>query len=251
MELKNCARSIRPLPSYGSHAHSKCFEIIYQQKGNVTLNANQKSYAVKQGDVIIIPPAVFHSGDGNGGLFEDVYVQGIGGEFTDVQVVHDTDGAILPLMEMIYRVTTEKGDRYHQIADSLLEAICAYVVKYVSKKSRYDFVDNFKNLIYENLSNCEFDIATEIKKSGYSADHFRRCFKEETGATPLEYLTTLRINHAKKLLRATPYQSIESIASGCGFDDEFYFSRVFKKSTSLSPRQYRKTSANRQNASPA
>ena len=68
MELKNCARSIRPLPSYSSHVHSKCFEIIYQQKGNVTLTANQKSYAVKQGDVIIIPPAVFHSGDGNGGL---------------------------------------------------------------------------------------------------------------------------------------------------------------------------------------
>ena len=240
MELKNCSRSIRPLPSYSYHVHSRWFEIIYQHKGNVTLCANQKSYAVKQGDVVIIPPAVYHSGDGNGGFFEDIYVQGTGGEFTEVQVVHDTDGTILPLMEMIYRVTTEKGDRYHEIADSLLEAICAYLVKYVNKKSRFEFIDSFKNLMYENLSNGDFDVAEEIKRSGYSSDHFRRCFKAETGYTPLEYLTFLRINHAKKLLRSMPPQPVESIAVGCGFSDEFYFSRVFKKQTGTSPREYRK-----------
>ena len=143
-------------------------------------------------------------------------------------------------MEMIYRVTTEKGDRYHEIADSLLEAICAYLTKYINKKTKYEFVDSFKNLIYENLSNHDFDVTEEIQKSGYTTDHFRRCFKNETGTTPLEYITALRINRAKKLLRATPYQPIDSIATGCGFSDEFYFSRVFKKQTGVSPREYRK-----------
>jgi AraC-like DNA-binding protein len=157
-----------------------------------------------------------------------------------VQVVHDTDGAILPIMEMIYRAITERGDGYHKIADSLLEAICAYLTRYVNKKTKYEFVDSFKGLLYENLSNPDFDVSEEIEKSGYSKDHFRRCFKEETGLTPLEHLTVLRINRAKKLLRATPYQSIGSIAAGCGFSDEFYFSRVFRKETGISPREYRK-----------
>lgn len=240
MEVKNCAKVLKPITSYGSHAHADSVEIVYQINGSYTMTAEGKSYKIKQGDVIIMPPNITHSGISDGESYTDMYVQCTGGEFKEVQVVHDTDGAILPLMEMIYRATTERGDGYHKIADSLLEAICAYLTRYINKKTKYEFVDNFKNLIYENLSNPDFDISEEIKKSGYSTDHFRRCFKEETGATPLEYLTALRVNRAKKLLRATPYQSIDSIAAGCGFSDGFYFSRVFKKHSGVSPREYRK-----------
>jgi len=243
MQVKNCAKSLGLMPSYRSHAHSGLFEITCQLEGSCTLTANGKNFVVKQGDVIILPPGILHSGDGGGGLFRDMYMQCSGGEFTDVHVVHDTDGAILSLMEMIYRVTTERGENYHAIADSLLEAICAYLTKYVSKKIRYEFVDRFRNLLYENLSNAEFDVTAEIEKSGYSKDHFRRCFKEETGATPSEYLTALRINRAKKLLSSTPRQSVELIAEGCGYSDSFYFSRVFKKSAGLSPTEYRKSKA--------
>lgn len=243
MEVKNCAKAPRPLKSYHAHSHSGKAEIVYQTFGSYTMNADGKNYKIKQGDVIIFPPDVVHSGVSDGDYYSDMYLQCTGCEFTEVHVVHDADGAILQLMEMIYRVTTEKGERYHEIADSLLEAICAYITKYINKKSRYDFVDGFKNTIYENLSNRELDITDEIKKSGYTPDHFRRCFKKETGMTPLEYVTALRVNRAKKLLLATPYQPIETIATGCGFSDEFYFSRVFKKLTGISPREYRKLHA--------
>ena len=245
MEVKNCSKRLNLLSSYDSHSHRDFFEIIYQSEGGCALSADGKSFSVKQGDVIVIPSGVFHSGNGNGGLFRDMYIQCSGCEFTEVHVVHDADGTVLPLMEMIYRVTTERGDGYHQIADSLLEAICAYITKYINKKTKYEFIDSFKNLIYENLSNCDFDVSAEIKKSGYSSDHFRRCFKEETGSTPLEYLTSLRINRAKKLLGVFPPQSVESISEECGFKDEFYFSRVFKKSVGASPSNYRKKKSER------
>lgn len=241
MEVKICSKRLSLLSSYSSHSHRDFFEIIYQTEGDYTLNAGGIPFSVKQGDVIIIPPGIFHSGNGNGGLFCDMYVQCTGCEFTEVHVVHDADCSILPLMEQIYRVTTEKGDNYHAIADSLLEAICAYLERYVKKDCQYEFVDVFRNIMYENLSNAEFDISEEIRKSGYSADYFRRCFKAVTGQTPLEYLTSLRVSRAKKLLCATPPQSVESIASGCGFSDEFYFSRVFSKKTGRSPRAYRKS----------
>ena len=240
MEVKNCARVPKPITSYGAHAHPNNVELVYQIIGSYTMTAEGKNYKIKQGDVIIMPPGTMHSGVSDGESYTDMYVLCTGCEFKEVQVVHDTDGAILPLMEMIYRLTTEKGERYHEIADRLLEAICAYLTKYANKKNKYEFVDSFKNLMYKNLSNCDFDIAEEIKKSGYSADHFRRCFKEDTGTTPLEYMTNLRINRAKKLLCATPYQSVENIAADCGFSDVFYFSRVFKKHTAAAPRQYRK-----------
>lgn len=241
MEVKNCAKALGLMPLYRAHTHNELFEITYQSEGSCILTADGKNFSVKRGDVIILPPGTTHSGNGDGGVFRDMYIQCTGCEFTDVHVVHDTDGSILLLMEMIYRVTTEKGDRYHEIADSLLEAICAYLTKYINKKTKYEFIDSFKNLMYNNLSNCEFNVAEEIMKSGYSQDHFRRCFKYETGVTPLEYLTALRLNRAKKLLCATPYQSVDSIAAGCGFADVFYFSRVFKKHSGVSPREYRKS----------
>jgi AraC-like DNA-binding protein len=241
MEVKNCAKVLKPITSYGSHAHVDSVEIVYQINGSYTMTAEGKSYKIKQGDVIIMPPNITHSGIGDGESYTDMYVQCTGCEFKEVQVVHDTDGAILPLMEMIYRAITERGDGYHKIADSLLEAICAYLTRYVNKKTKYEFVDRFKGLLYENLSNPDFDVSEEIEKSGYSKDHFRRCFKEETGLTPLEHLTVLRINRAKKLLCSTPRQSVELIAESCGFSDTFYFSRVFKKSVGLSPSEYRKS----------
>ena len=241
MKVVNCARSLTPMTSYKAHSHPQHTEIVYQTHGSYTMTTGSKNYKIRQGDVIIIPPAVVHSGASDGDTYSDMYIQYADCDFGEVQIVHDADGSILSLMEMIYRITTEKGEKYHEIADSLLEAICAYLAKYFNKISRYDFVDNLKNIIYENLSNCEFDVSEEIKKSGYTADHFRRCFKEETGYTPLEYVTVLRINRAKKLLRSLPPQSVGNIAEGCGFADEFYFSRVFKKQTGISPREYRKS----------
>ena len=241
MEVKNCAKALKLIPSYRQHSHRDMLEIIYQRVGNCTYTACGKSFFVKQGDIIVIPPDVPHAGDGEGSLFSDMYIQAKDCDFSEFAVVHDSDGAVLQLMEMIYRVTTERGDNYHAIADSMLEVICAYVTRYLKKDCQYEFVDAFRNIMYENLSNAEFDISEEIRKSGYSADYFRRCFKAVTGQTPLEYLTSLRVSRAKKLLCATPPQSVESIASGCGFSDEFYFSRVFSKKTGRSPRAYRKS----------
>lgn len=241
MEVKNCAKALNLIPNYRQHSHRDMFEIIYQKVGNCTYTAGGKSFFVKQGDIVVIPPDTPHTGNGEGSLFSDMYIQATGGDFSEVAVVHDSDGAVLQLMEMIYRVITEKGDNYHAIADSMLEVICAYVTRYLKKDCKYEFVDTFKNIIYDNLANAEFDVSEEIKKSGYSSDYFRRCFKEVTGQTPLEYLTALRVSRAKRLLCATPPQSVESIAAGCGFSDEFYFSRVFSKKTGRSPRVYRKT----------
>jgi AraC-like DNA-binding protein len=95
-----------------------------------------------------------------------------------------------------------------------------------------------KRTLYENLSNADFDLAKAISKTGYSDDHFRRRFFEETGKTPLQYLTDLRITHAKQLLLSKESFSVSTVALGCGFADSFYFSTCFKKHVGCSPRAY-------------
>ena len=65
-------------------------------------------------------------------------------------------------------------------------------------------------------------------------------FKKATGFNISNFIQTRRLIHAKNLLCETD-DSISVISEKCGFNDSNYFSVVFKKYTSQSPLQYRKT----------
>ena len=79
----------------------------------------------------------------------------------------------------------------------------------------------------------------------YAADRhmsdcwFNRTFKKVTKVTPIQYIISLRITSAINLLENTDH-NIKQIASMVGYDDEYYFSRLFKKQTGQSPTAYRK-----------
>lgn len=71
-----------------------------------------------------------------------------------------------------------------------------------------------------------------------SNDYFSHIFKEVTHITPLNFLTKLRIEKSKELLLAEGL-SISDVAFLVGYSDPLYFSRVFKKSVNVSPKEYR------------
>ena len=66
-----------------------------------------------------------------------------------------------------------------------------------------------------------------------------RKFRRFTGKTPMEYLSALRLERSKELLKNTTL-SIGEIASQCGFENVYYFSNHFKHHTGISPTNYRK-----------
>ena len=72
----------------------------------------------------------------------------------------------------------------------------------------------------------------------FNPQHLARSFKAETGRSILEYISTERIEAAKKLLLETNIP-VKDVAALVGFPDYSYFTRVFKKETGKSPRQYR------------
>ncbi|WP_339316752.1 AraC family transcriptional regulator [Paenibacillus sp. FSL R10-2734] len=65
-----------------------------------------------------------------------------------------------------------------------------------------------------------------------------RQFQSTFGVTPLEFLTSLRIERAKKLLLET-YFNLDEIAELCGYENGYYLSRLFTKKVQISPSQYR------------
>ena len=68
--------------------------------------------------------------------------------------------------------------------------------------------------------------------------YFSTLFKSSTGSSFKEYLNMVRIEESKRLLSHTDY-SIIDIAVAVGFEDQSYFSKVFKKYTGLTPKQFR------------
>ncbi len=72
-----------------------------------------------------------------------------------------------------------------------------------------------------------------------SPTYFSRIFNEEMNCTVSTYINTLRVNQAKSLLKNTRYNLVD-IAGIAGFEDQSYFSRVFKSITGMTPGTYRK-----------
>ena len=69
-------------------------------------------------------------------------------------------------------------------------------------------------------------------------EYLQPIFKKDTGSSLINYIIDRRIAHSKELL-AKGEMSIRDIAITCGFQNISYFSRQFKKSTGMTPRQFK------------
>jgi YesN/AraC family two-component response regulator len=74
--------------------------------------------------------------------------------------------------------------------------------------------------------------------SGLSAPYFSTIFKEEMGENLSNYLNRLRVEKAASMLLATDIP-ISEVASACGFEDQSWFSKIFRNNTGLTPGKYR------------
>ena len=79
------------------------------------------------------------------------------------------------------------------------------------------------------------DVSKEVNVSPY---YFSKLFKEEVGENFIDYLTSVRIDRAKNALR-DPTLSVREVGAMSGYSDPNYFSRIFKKQTGMTPREYR------------
>ena len=94
----------------------------------------------------------------------------------------------------------------------------------------------------ENFSDENMTLNTVACVANVSANHFSAMFSQKMGQTFIEYLTGLRMNKAKELLRCTDKRSGE-IALEVGYKDSHYFSFLFKKTQGCTPSEYRNQGA--------
>lgn len=96
--------------------------------------------------------------------------------------------------------------------------------------------------------NTKISVAQYAESLHISTNWFIRNFKQHMKMSPAQYLLSLRMVNAQSLLENTDY-SVGEIAEIVGYDNQLYFSRVFKKEYGISPAQYRKRAEN-QSAAP-
>ncbi len=91
------------------------------------------------------------------------------------------------------------------------------------------------------LQNYKRSVSLEEVSShvGFNASYFSSLFKKESGYNFLEYLSEVRMNKAKELLKETS-MSVASVCEAVGYSDLKHFTKSFKKNTGLKPNEYRK-----------
>lgn len=105
-------------------------------------------------------------------------------------------------------------------------------------ESRSRCIRDTIQFIRANYANPQLSLSDIAEAVHLTPAYLNTSFKNETGSTIKRYLTNHRIEQAQKLLRDEHYRSKE-IAACCGFYDNGYFTKVFKRWTGMTPLEYR------------
>ena len=94
------------------------------------------------------------------------------------------------------------------------------------------------NYIQHHISEDNSTLAV-CGRFGISQSHLGRLFRKNVNQSYVEFLTKRRIEYAKYLLRNDEECYVGEVAIKVGYEDPYYFSKVFKKETGVSPREYK------------
>lgn len=101
-----------------------------------------------------------------------------------------------------------------------------------------DIISKAIHLLSSNINKI-YTVEELAAQFNYSASHFSMMFKNKMGRSPIEYFIKLKIHHACQLLDQSKLR-VNEISAKVGYDDPYYFSRLFTKIMGVSPNNYRK-----------
>lgn len=121
------------------------------------------------------------------------------------------------------------GDSHHSAMD-------VFQGKTIKKEDR-QLVSAISEIIYKHLDNDKLSLDLIAAETAISKMQLYRKIKEILGATPTEYIRSIRLQQAEKLLRTTN-KTVQEIMYNCGFNNKTYFYREFAKKNNVTPKEY-------------
>lgn len=135
-----------------------------------------------------------------------------------------------------------------ELSDLTSESVLLYTFAFLgskllplsSKNKQNDIVSTIKKYIDDNFSSTDFSLEHISRELSYNSKYISTVFKKHMGIGVVEYLNTIRIQHACTMMEQG-FTSVNDVANKCGYSDAQYFSKVFKKKMELSPAAYIKS----------
>ena len=250
------------------HFHAE-YELIYVLKGTITLKCNDISHQLDEEDFFIINTGVHHSWSSKGAvLIGSIYIDAgqINSLFDNPPVLfscsslnlNSEDAASVRslLMRLLSTWDSDEGQGRLMYRSTCYRLAYLLTSKHLAGKN--DPVWNLPNsgphkrtydilrYINDNYSQ-PVSLTTLADHTGLTAPYISRIFKEQFGTTFLDYLQSVRLEHAVNDIRNTN-NSLTRISMDNGFPNSASFIRKFKELYGTTPGDYRKTS---RSASPA
>ncbi|MBN1145616.1 MAG: response regulator [Anaerolineales bacterium] len=161
---------------------------------------------------------------------------------TAAQFVSDLDGDIDQVIPEIHHVDkllakVKSVDQTREDIRKIFTATLNFRDSLVNHEQAM-IVHQAKSYIDSHFSDADLSLTEVAARVNLSSSHFSVLFSQEMGETFRDYLTRIRIERAKELLRMTSLMCYQ-VAERCGYNDSHYFSYIFKKNTGVSPQRFR------------
>jgi AraC-like DNA-binding protein len=228
------------------------YQIVYITQGRGIFETDRRTYPVKPGTIMIVFPGIRHFYRPDLGIGWTEYWVGFKGPYADTL---REQGFISP-QKPLYEVGLQDGilSNYTRILDlvrsqqplyqiqasshvlTLVAEILAHERRKAQQVSSEQLVERAKFFMEENIYR-EVHLDGFGEMLGVSTSHLTTVFKSYTAMTPHQYFISIKIRKAKELLESGSLP-IKEVAFRLGFDDPYYFSRLFRKKTGIPPSRW-------------
>jgi AraC-like DNA-binding protein len=235
-------------------------QIVYVSEGLGTLETEDSTLRVEAGDAILLVPNMWHryKPDEETGWHE----QWVGFAGDNVQKIFEE--GFFSLKEPVIPVRDEQImlESFHQIfrcakeatpgLQQVMAARTGVLLSLISSSnqplpmkshSESDMVEQARSLMW-SPDTRELPLEDIAEQLNVSYSTFRRTFREHAGVSPHQYRLHVKVSAAREMLRNTGLL-VKEIGCHCGFEDEQYFCRIFKRLTGNTPSEFRKHSQQR------
>ncbi len=235
------------------------YQFVYITRGAGTFRSERsgKARQIKAGTVFLLFPGVRHSYAPDSETGWDEYWVGFQGNYVDQL---RAAGILVP-EEPVYEIgwhasLEERFAKIFEIADAELPGfqleLGAEVVQLLTQlhviQQRQKTMDGSDELVQrarlvmqQNVMRT-MEIDSMLSDLGVSYSTLLSVFKEYTGLSPYQYFLQLKVHMARDLLQDSSL-SVKDVAHRLAFDNQYYFSRLFKRKTGMSPSAWQKSAS--------
>ncbi|MBQ2256933.1 MAG: AraC family transcriptional regulator [Clostridia bacterium] len=215
--------------------------------GTGRLHTQGEVLSLKQGDVFFTFPAVPFAIESVSD-FQYMYISFLGARGNRImeKLGISSKTPLYPDCEALTTVWTQGLHSPAQLSDIASEAVLLHTLAFLGGKlskfsekdeGRTDLISMIQKYVDEHFSDADFSLERLGNDLKYNKKYLSTVFKRHVGVGIVDYLHTVRIQHACTMLKQG-FTSVSDVALRCGYPDAQYFSKVFKRRMNLSPREY-------------